>query len=195
MHIIGLMAKRVFVIHGWGGNPEEGWRPWFKKELEERGFEVIIPAMPDSDNPIMDKWVSYLAQIVGNPDENTYFVGHSLGCITILCYLEMLNGGQKVGGAVLIAAFARDLNYEGYRGELSGFFAKPLDWRKIKKVCNKFAVIHSDDDKWVPPDFGEDVARCLNVEFTKVHGMKHFSGDDGITKAPIILEKLLEMVG
>jgi len=29
--------KRVFIIHGWGGNPEEGWLPWLKKELEAKG--------------------------------------------------------------------------------------------------------------------------------------------------------------
>jgi len=35
------MSKRVFLIHGWEGSPEEGWRPWLKKELEKRGFKVI----------------------------------------------------------------------------------------------------------------------------------------------------------
>ena len=29
--------KKVFIIHGWEGYPEEGWFPWLKKELESRG--------------------------------------------------------------------------------------------------------------------------------------------------------------
>lgn len=33
------MAKRVFLIHGWEGYPEEGWRPWLKKKL---GAEAIV---------------------------------------------------------------------------------------------------------------------------------------------------------
>lgn len=78
------MKKRVFLIHGWEGYPEEGWRLWLKKELEQRGFKVIMPAMPDTATPTMEKWVPFLTQIVGNPDEQTYFIGHSLGCITIL---------------------------------------------------------------------------------------------------------------
>ena len=115
------MAKRVFVIHGWEGYPEEGWRPWLRKELEGKGFEVIIPAMPDTATPTFAKWVPYLAQTVGAADENTYFVCHSLGCITTLRYLETLKENQKIGGVVFVAGFGRDLEYEGYKGELTNF--------------------------------------------------------------------------
>lgn len=66
------MSKRVFLIHGWEGYPEEGWRPWLKKELEGRGFEVFVPAMPDTKNPHLDKWLPHLADLVGKPSENDY---------------------------------------------------------------------------------------------------------------------------
>src|SRR4030042_1201767 len=42
---------RVFIIHGWGGNPEEAWMPWLKKQLEISGIEVHVLAMPDTANP------------------------------------------------------------------------------------------------------------------------------------------------
>ena len=34
------MKKRVFIVHGWDGYPEEVWFPWLKKELEAKGFEA-----------------------------------------------------------------------------------------------------------------------------------------------------------
>ncbi|PIP29922.1 hypothetical protein COU12_02115 [Candidatus Jorgensenbacteria bacterium CG10_big_fil_rev_8_21_14_0_10_54_38] len=43
--------KRVFIVHGWDGYPEEGWFPWLKRELEARGFEVHVPPLPDAGNP------------------------------------------------------------------------------------------------------------------------------------------------
>lgn len=46
----------------------------------------------------MDKWVPYLAQAVGELHPEDYSVGHSLGCITILRYLESLKEGQIAGG-------------------------------------------------------------------------------------------------
>ena len=48
--------KRVFIIHGWEGFPEEGWFPWLKNELEAKGFEVHVPNMPDSEHPRIQKW-------------------------------------------------------------------------------------------------------------------------------------------
>ena len=70
--------KRVIIVHGWSGYPEEGWFPWLKAELEKKGFEVNVSEMPDADNPRIEKWVPKLAEVVGNLDEETYFVGKVL---------------------------------------------------------------------------------------------------------------------
>ncbi|MEK7553404.1 MAG: alpha/beta hydrolase [Patescibacteria group bacterium] len=74
------MNKRIFIIHSWDGYPEEGWFPWLKQELTEKGFRVQIPAMPEPAEPKIEAWVSHLAKVVGDVDENTFFVGHSIGC-------------------------------------------------------------------------------------------------------------------
>src|SRR3989338_8245233 len=104
--------KRVFLIHGWDGYPEEGWFPWLKKELEEKWFKVFVPQLPDAANPRIEKWVPVLARIVGVADEQTYFVGHSIGCQTIARYLETLPEGQKIVGAVFVAGFFERVNLE-----------------------------------------------------------------------------------
>ena len=67
--IDNLMQKRVFIIHGWEGYPEEAWFPWLKKELETRGFEVFVPSMPDSGNPKIEVWVPFLKNLVGKCDK------------------------------------------------------------------------------------------------------------------------------
>ena len=185
--------KRAFLIHGWEGYPEEGWRPWLKKELEEKGFKVIVPAMPDTATPTMEKWVPYLSEIVSNPDEQTYFVGHSLGCITIFRYLETLGENHVVGGAILVAGFGHDLEYVGYKGELSSFFRTPVDWEKIKGHCKKFVSIHSDNDPWVPLEHSKLFQTKLESKTIVEHNMKHFSGDDGITELPIVLKEILKI--
>src|SRR3989344_3930633 len=97
--------KRVFIIHGWGGFPEEGWFPWLKKELEARGFAVQVPAMPDTNEPKIETWVPHLAKLVGEPDEQTFLIGHSIGCQTVLRYLQTLKPGQAVGGALFVCGF------------------------------------------------------------------------------------------
>lgn len=184
--------KRAFLIHGWQGSPMEGWRPWLKNELVKRGYKVYVPAMPDTSHPKMDTWVKHLKEIVGEPDENCYFIGHSLGCITILRYLEALRNTQKIGGAIFVAGFTDDLDYQGYKRELSSFFKSKMSWRKLKKVCQKFFAIHSDNDPWIPLKHGNILKEKLGAELIVMHDMKHFSGDDGIFKLPIVLELILK---
>lgn len=186
------MNKRAVLVHGWGGYPKEGWLPWFKKKLEENGFEVFVPAMPDTTAPTAEKWVPYLARVVGEPDENCFFVGHSLGCITILRYLETLEENQKVGGVVLVAGFGTDLDYDGYKGELNSFFSKPVNWQEIKSYCQKFVAIHSDDDPWVPIKHSALFKEKLGAKIIIEHNMKHFSGEDNIFELSSALASVLE---
>ncbi|MAG59915.1 hypothetical protein CMO96_03960 [Candidatus Woesebacteria bacterium] len=187
------MNKKAILVHGWEGSPEEAWRPWLRKELEQRGFKVVVPAMPDAAKPTAKKWVPYLTQMVDQPDKNTYFVGHSLGCITILRYLETLKSNEKVGGAILVAGFGHNLEYEGYKGELSTFFTTPIDWKKIQSRCKKFVAIHSVDDPFVPIKHAELFKEKLGAKAIIQKGMKHYSGDDDITELPIVLQELLKM--
>jgi len=115
--------KKVIIIHGWEGSPQSNWFPWLKKELEAKGFVVEVPIMPDTMNPTLENWLAHLKKVAGEPNENTYFVGHSLGVITILRYLESLED-KKVGGVVLVAGFPEPIGYE----EINTFFVKPLDY-------------------------------------------------------------------
>lgn len=189
------MTKRAFIIHGWGGKPEDGWRPWLRDELAARGFEMAVPAMPDTDHPRMDAWLSTLRSEVGTPDEYCYFVGHSLGVITILRYFEVLEKRQKVGGAVLVAGFT-DLTInvtDEDTVELKSFFQTPVDFARVKEHCQKFVAIHSDNDPYVSQRFGEILRDKLGAQLIVMHNMRHFSGDDGITELPTALESVLKI--
>ena len=95
--------KRIFMIHGWDGSTENHWFPWLKKELEKIGFKVIVPKMPDTSSPKINTWVPFLEKSVGIIDNDTFFIGHSIGCQTIMRYLEKLDNKQKIGGIVFVA--------------------------------------------------------------------------------------------
>ena len=194
------MGKRIFIAHGWDGYPEEGWFPWLKKELETKGFEVFIPQLPDAGSPRINKWVPKLAEIVGEPDENTYFVGHSMGCQTIARYIESLPEGVKVGGAVFVAGFFKRLT--GLEDEpdvheiAKHWLETPLNLEKVKFHLDKSIAIFSDNDSYVPFDNQDDFRNKLGSKIIIEHLKGHFSGpSDGITELPIVLESVLSIVG
>lgn len=169
--------KKAIIVHCWGGTPTDNWYKNTKRELEENGFTVTIPAFPDTDAPNLSKWLPVLQDSVKIPDEDTYLIGHSVGCITILRYLESLEEGQKVGGVVLVAGFTDDLN--GVReiaDELSNFFETPLDWGKIKLGAGKFTAIHSDNDPFVDLRYAKEFEEKLDAKVIIKNAMNHFSG-------------------
>lgn len=185
--------RRAILVHGWEGSPEKDWFGWMKNQLEQKGFDVVVPAMPDAANPTYEKWVPYLEKVTKPVSENDYFIGHSLGCVTILRFLENLQKEEKVAGTVLVAGFGHDLEYDGYKGELSSFFQKPIEWQKIKTHCQKFVAIHSDDDPWVPIEHNRIYVEKLGAKSIIEYGKGHFSGDEGITQVPSALKALLEI--
>lgn len=187
--------KRVFIVHGWDGNPEEGCFPWLKKELEARGFEVAAPTMPKPLEPEIMTWVSFLKNQIGRPDEKTYLFGHSIGAQTILRYLESLEEDAKIGGAVFLAGWIH-LGSAAYEAEEDATIAKPwletpLDWKKIKSHCNQFTAIFSDNDPFVPLSDSDIFKEKMGAKIVVEHNQRHFSGSDGLTELPSALNALL----
>jgi hypothetical protein len=123
--------------------------------------------------PTERDWVPYLAGEVGDPDEELFLIGHSVGCITIMRYLETLLSDERVGGVVFVAGYTDDIGFE----ELTNFYESPIDFEKIKsKSKNGFVAIHSDNDPYVALEYGDILKGKLGAELIVKHGMKHFSG-------------------
>ncbi len=167
--------KRAVIIHCWGGYPEYCWYQSVKKDLEKEGFKVEVPAMPNTDNPDLAKWLPKLKEVIGTPDKDLYLIGHSLGCPTIMRYLESLAPGEKIGGVVFVAGFDDGLDAAKYP-EVQNFFQTPFDYDKIKSHCSNFVAIASDDDPYVPLKYADILKEKFGAEVIIKHNMKHFSG-------------------
>lgn len=171
------MKKRVFIIHGWDGYPDEAWMKWIQGELMKRDFEVIAPQMPNAGEPKMEEWIPFVANLVGEPDENTYFIGHSMGTQTIMRYLESIYP-QKVGGVVLVAGFFDLINLEDEESEV---IAKPwietsIDLEKVREIGGRIRVLLSDDDEWVELDKNKKIfEEKLGAEVIVKEKMGHFT--------------------
>lgn len=183
--------KRAVIVHCWSGTPEYCWYQWVKNELGPKGFAVQIPAMPETDEPKLKLWLPKLIETIGTPDEELYLIGHSIGCTTIMRFLEQLPEGQKVGGVVLVAGFTSDLGFD----ELKNFYETPLDFARIREKSVKgFVNIHSDDDQYVPLSNSADLKEHLGGEAIILHAKGHFSGpldnEDSCTELPEVVNAI-----
>lgn len=181
--------KRVFIVHGYTDYPGKNWFPWLRHELEQLGAEVAVPTMPNTLAPQYHKWLQHLQQVVGDVDEDTYFVGHSLGCPTILRFLENLPEGKKVGGAVLVAGFAEPIHLK----QLNGFTIGDWDDEKIKRAANQIVLVNSDNDPHVPLAMGERMRDRFGAKLIVLHDAGHINEKSGHTEVPFVLAELAAM--
>lgn len=190
------MAKRVFVVHGWDGYPEEGWFPWLKKELEARGLDIFVPSMPNTSAPEIEDWTSHLSKVVGHVDESTFFVGHSIGCQTILRYLEKLSNNEKAGGGVFVAGWftLTNLETEDEKRIAKPWLGTSIDLAKVKSHLPKSVAIFSDNDPFVLLDNQDDFRDKLGAKIVIEKRKGHFSGPtDHCFELPSVLAAVLEI--
>ena len=182
--------KRAVIVHCWGGNSNYAWYQWTKAELEKQGYSVTVPNMPDPDPPKLATWLSHLQEVIGQPDDELLLIGHSIGTVTIMRYLETLESGQ-VGKVILVAGFTDQLGFK----ELENFFDTRLDFGKIKpKSKNGFVAIQSDNDPFVSEQYGERLKDELDAKLVIKHNAGHMSGsvdgEEACTELPEVIGNL-----
>ena len=182
--------KKVYLVHGWEGSPSsELWFKWLKQELLEMNIKIDILEMPHPKKPEIGEWVSYLMKTVKEIDEETYFVGHSIGCQAIMRYLEKLPESTEIAGCVFVAGWF-NLKEESYEGEEDREIAKPwietpISFEKIKDHTGNFLAIFSKDDPNVPVSDSELFKERLGAKIILKDDEEHFEETKEI---PEILE-------
>lgn len=183
--------KKVIIVHGWGGFPNKGWFKWLKIELKKKRFKVIIPIMPNKDQPMITKWVNHLNKISGSIDKDTYFIGHSIGCQTILRYLAKKRK-TKIGGAIFVAGWFSLNNLESKEEEKIArpWIKNSINLSNIK--INDTVAIFSDNDPYVELKNSEIFKKVFRAKIIVQHNKGHFE-ESKTKKMPLVLKEILRM--
>lgn len=187
--------KKVFLIHGYGGEPNGGWRPWLMGKLAKEGIWACALAMPMIDEkPIKDEWVAEITRSVGKPDGNVFLVGHSLGVPAVLNYLETLYPELKIDGAVLVSGIIHPIPGKDRYIPINHFYEKEFNYDHIKNICNNIVVIHGDNDTAVPFEQAQELSKNLSCQLIPIKNGGHLNGSSGWYELPEALEALLKMI-
>ena len=175
---------KFFIIHGAYGHPKENWFPWIKEKLEEKGHEVFAPAFPTPEDQTLDNWLNVFFQY--KVDENTIFIGHSLGVPFILSLLEKF----KAKACFLVAGFCTLPENQFKEGMRT--FVKDFDYKKIRNNCKKFYVYHSNNDPYVPLFKGEELAKNVRAKFMLIESAGHFNEKAGYLQFQKLLVDIIK---
>ena len=183
--------KKIYLVHCWDGTSSDGWYPWLAEKISDNNVDLIKFDMPNTACPKIDEWVGTLNSKVDLLDDETYFIGHSIGCQTILRYLETKEI-TKIGGILFVAPWL-DLLPEAIEDEDSYNTAQPwintlIDFEKIKQFTSNINCIFSNDDYFVSIEQEKEFRNKLNAKTIIVNNKGHISQDDNVYELQEILD-------
>jgi serine hydrolase len=188
-----LLMKQVYIIHSRGAGPHSHWYPYVKQMLEAAGFTVHTPPMPKPEAPHQSAWLTAMSEQIQTVNEDTFLIGHSVGCQAVLRFLDRLPIGQKAGGVVLVAGWVSVPNWAGrtaaQKAILNDWLNPPLDFTKIAERSSHFTAIFSDNDPFVPKENWEVCENELRAKIIVKHQAGHFEGED-TTELPEVVEAI-----
>lgn len=184
---------RVFIVHCWGGKPQQKWYPWLASSLKARGHQVFVPAMPETDTPKIGPWLKKMKATVGAVRPSDVFVGHSIGCQTIMRFL--LSQPKKCAAALLVAGFAMPMNFSAEEAATVLEWLYPtFDPALVKSKSRAWRAIFSSNDPWVDGNInGQIFEKTLGAKVNIYPNRGHFSDekkDRELPEALTILKSL-----
>lgn len=185
-----LKNQKFVIIHGYTASPEKNWFSWLKSQLEALGAQVDVPEMPDALSPDPEKWQQRLQQLPFDIDEESVLIGHSLGCVTALRFLQ--NKQQAVKGYILVSGFDEE---QQTLPELRSHTLSPLDHTALIDIADKRISIISTNDEIVSPSSSKALAEALNTQVILEENAGHFLDREGYTTFPTLLEAIKQQFG
>lgn len=158
--------NKILILHGWEGNPTLYWFPKAKKMFENEGYKVFTPELPGGYYPKKEEWLNIIRDY--SPDENWILIGHSLGGVAILKYLEETM--KPVKKVILIATPFEPMSFS----PIANFFTGGFNWEKIQKNSAEIIIMNETNDTVVPLEHGKKYSKELGVDLDIIPGGTHF---------------------
>lgn len=133
--------KNAVILHGTGETPDSYWYPSVAQKLQEKGYKVAIPQLPDTDHPTLANWLPAALKEAFN--EETILIGHSAGGPLVLSILEQID--VKIKQAILVAGYVR---MKGKETKPDDILQTTYDWKKISDHVEDIILLNSDNDPW-----------------------------------------------
>ena len=157
--------RRYVILHGYKSGPDKHFHPWLKKKLESLGNEVVIPELPNPDDPDISDQVRYVQDNV-ELTEDTILVGHSLGTIVAMKVLENLD--HHVRSTYLIAPYVDTDFADGKKRGYEDTTEWEFDTETIQKNTGQLINLRPQEDTSISDDQYDRAENELGGTWTEI---------------------------
>jgi len=158
--------------------------------LRELGKEVVVPQMPTPQGQTLENWFESFSMQVGEVDSKACIIGHSIGAVFLLRYLE--RSVVPLGSSVFVAGLLGAIGIPEYDHLNETFVAASFDWATIRRNAGHIVCLAGDNDPYVPFSQQSELAEKLGVAPHIILNGGHLNAESGYERFPALLKKLQE---
>ena len=175
------MAKKVLLLHGWGGSDFPHWQSWLAGELARDYGCVNFLRFSDFDTPKRDLWMQELLHALEDfrPD---IVICHSLAN-TLWMYLCQTQQIKEIQKLYLVAPPSLHCQVQ----ELQEFF--PQQVPSTLNVADAL-LICSDNDPYMSVTEATELQAALKIDMKMLKNAGHINADSGYGQWPWMLQEL-----
>ncbi|PCC72324.1 hypothetical protein SAMN02745121_01527 [Nannocystis exedens] len=186
---------RLLVVPRWAGTPRSDYYPWLVDALAAapgRPLDpVVVADLPNPGTPRLDTWPPAIARLLGDDPavlQDTFVLGHSVGCQAALHALAALPAGARVAGMLAVAGW---WTVDEPWPTILPWQDNLPDLERVRAAVPRLTVLLTDGDPFTR-DYHANAALWrgrLGAEVEVVPGARHFNA----AQEPAVLAALLRL--
>ena len=183
--------KNILLVHGFNGIPKIFY--YFKEELENLGYNVILPDFPIREEITVEGYFKVFDRYKEYFDDDLIVIAHSIGNPMFIKYISKYN--LKVGKYISLAGFSKEFYNEGKdvlneKVKLTVLNDKEKD--DAKKCINERISIYSNSDHLVPIKLLEDFCNDIESKPLHIENIGHMGKKSGLEKLPEVIDLMIK---
>lgn len=172
------MAKRVLILHGWGGSDYPHWQAWLAAELIKLNYTVSFPQLPDKEEPKLQEWMEFLKKEFEHFKPDTV-VCHSLANILWFHFVSKYDI-EPIKRLMLVAPVSQDPIEE-----LKSFYPYPI----VEDLKSQEVIMAgSTNDPYMSVEEIISLQSKLNIGLKILENAGHINAASGFGELSCALE-------
>ena len=179
--------KNIILVHGYNGIPPIF--TYFKEQLEQRNYNVIIPEFPIRTDISIEKYFEVFDLYKEYFDKKTIVIAHSIGNPMFIKYMSKNN--MNINTYISLAGFTKPFYIEG-KDDLNKVISlinisEEEKEKTIELIKNKYSI-YSDNDHIVPFDLLKEFCKDIDSNDIFIKNVGHMGRKSGIYELPEVIE-------
>ena len=182
-----IIMKNVLLIHGFNGIPKIF--EYFKRELERKDYNVIMPEFPIREEITVEGYYKIFDKYKDVFNSNIIVVAHSIGNPMFIKYISKNN--CMVGKYISLAGFSKDFFNEGKDVLNEKVKLAILNDKEIydaKTLIKDRYSIYSKDDHVVPYELLKEFSKDIDSKSISIEGIGHMGKKSGLEELPVVID-------